>query len=92
MATRYKKEAILAAVLVGFGLLVLPLAIYMVGGQIVGPYEGEGVWGLAVVIWQALSRGQSAAWILVLSPYAVVQLARLAVRLARRPRVNAVTE
>jgi hypothetical protein len=73
-----KFELVLAALLFCFGLTLLPLAIYWVGLFVVGPYAGEtGVTGLIGPIWTDLGRGQLVAWMLVLSPYLVVQLARL---------------
>ena len=94
MNLRLKRELAIAAVLLAFGLVVLPYAIYFVGVQIIGDYESEdGALGLGLTIWSALAGGEWAAWVLVLSPYAVVQLLRLAVRVARfRPRVTAVTD
>jgi hypothetical protein len=84
MSTRLGKEAVLAALLLALGLLALPAAIFVVGRQIMGPYEGEnGLASLAGAIWTALGTGQPAAWALVLSPYLVVQLVRLALGLRR---------
>ena len=77
MRNRLKAEAILAGLLVVFGLFVLPVAIYFVGQQIIGDYEGDGALGLVLALWTALARAEPVAWILVLSPYFVVQLARL---------------
>lgn len=73
-----KRELLIAVALLGFGALLLPYAIYFVGQRVVGEYEGEGgPVGLGVALWGALLRGQWAAWLLVLSPYLVVQLVRL---------------
>jgi hypothetical protein len=84
MSTRLRNEALLAVLLMAVGLLALPAAIFVVGGQIMGPYEGEnGLASLAGAIWTALGTGQPAAWTLVLSPYLVVQLFRLALGLRR---------
>lgn len=78
MNERLKLEAAIALALLSFGVLVLPLAVYLVGVQVVGPYsEGEGMLDLATDVWTALGRREIAAWILVLAPYLVVQLARL---------------
>jgi hypothetical protein len=79
-----KKELTLAAALLGFGVLLLPYAIYLVGQQVVGEYEGDGgPVGLGVAIWTALVQGQWAAWLLVLSPYLVIQLLRLGAKIRR---------
>jgi hypothetical protein len=90
----YKNELILLGSLLGFGLLLLPFVVYVVGMEIVGPYEGEGgPFGLLGSILAAMARGNWAAWILTLSPYLIVQLTRLAVRVLRRSsRVTPVTD
>jgi hypothetical protein len=83
-----RKELILAGTLVGVGLLVLPPTVYWVGRQVVGEYESAaGLIGLMDQIWSEFFTGQPAAWLLVMSPYLVVQLLRLAVH-AKRYRVD----
>ena len=78
MGLRWKKELAVAAILLVVGMLGLPLAIYAVGQQVIGPYGEEGdVVDLIAEIWSALREGQWAAWLLVLSPYVVIQLLRL---------------
>lgn len=77
MHGRLRNEAILAGLLLAFGLFVLPVAIYFVGQQVIGEYEGSGAVGLVVELWAALVRADAVAWALVLSPYFVVQLLRL---------------
>lgn len=79
-------ELILAITLLAFGMLVLPMAVYWVGQLAIGGYESDaGMDGLIAALWGDLGRGGLAAWLLVLSPYAVIQLLRGAVRLFRRP-------
>jgi hypothetical protein len=78
-AARLKRELAITGTLLGFGLLLLPLAIYWVGQQVVGEYApGADALNLASELWLALWRGNFAAWTLVLSPLLVVQLLRLA--------------
>jgi len=77
MHGRLRNEAILAGLLLAFGLFILPVAIYFVGLQIIGNYEGGGAVGLVLELWSALVRADAVAWVLVLSPYFVVQLLRL---------------
>jgi hypothetical protein len=82
-----KFELALAALLFCFGLTLLPVSIYWVGSFVVGPYADEaGIMGLLDSIWTGLGQGQPVAWALVLSPYVVVQLARLSRSLWRVPR------
>jgi hypothetical protein len=90
---RFKNELLLLGILLGFGLFLLPLVVYLVGVEIVGPYEGEGgAFGLLASILTALARGNWAAWVLTLSPYLIFLLTRLTVRTLRRPRVTPVTD
>ncbi len=77
MHGRLRNEAILAVLMLAFGLFILPVAIYFVGQQIIGEYEGGGVIGLVLALWSALVRADAVAWVLVLSPWLVVQLLRL---------------
>jgi len=89
-----KKELVLASSLIGGGLLLLPLAVYWVGQRIVGDYESEaGLWGLLTSIWSDFFSLELGAWLLVLSPYATIQLVRLAFKARRRGRtVTPVTD
>jgi len=75
--------------LIGFGLGILPALVYLVGQEMLGPYEGAN--GLATLyggIVESLVGGQIATWILVLSPYLFILLVRLllAVRRSRPGR------
>ena len=81
----WKREVAVAASLLAFGLFVLPIAIYTVGRQLIGAYgETDSMWDLAEIIWADLLTLEPPAWILVLSPYIVVQLLRWVWRLWRR--------
>jgi len=81
-----KREIAIAAALFAAGLVLLPLAIYWVGGRVAGDYAGGGgPLGLADQVWSDLLQLEPAAWLLVLSPYLFVQLARL-IKRTWRPR------
>ena len=67
----------IAAVLFGCGFLLLPPAIYFVGKQVVGEYGDGGFLALADQIWGDFLTLDPGAWVLVLSPYLVVQLLRV---------------
>ena len=81
----WQREVVLAAWLIGFGLLGLPFVVYVVGQRMLGEYgEGLGPFALAESIWLDLLSFRLAAWILVLSPYLTMQLARGVRRIWRR--------
>jgi hypothetical protein len=82
----WRREATIAAALVGFGLLVLPFAVYLVGQLLLGDYgDNAGPMALAEAIWLDLLSLRAPAWLLVLSPYLIVQVAR-SVRRVWRPK------
>jgi hypothetical protein len=64
--------------LLAFGIIALPALVYLVGRQVVGEYA-EGLGGLYAAIGDGLIAGTPVAWILILSPYATIQLVRLVV-------------
>ena len=80
-----KRELVLAGSLLGVGIFLLPVAVYLVGQTVVGEYPADGgVLALAANIWVEAVRGSPLALVLVLSPYGVVQFLRLSRRLWRR--------
>ena len=81
----WRREVVIAAWLLGFGLLALPFGVYVVGQRVLGEYgEGLGPMDLAESVWLDLMSFRPAAWILVLSPYLTIQLARGVRRIWRR--------
>jgi len=90
----WKREVLIAAVLFAVGFFFVPLAIYWVGSRFIGEYApNAGALTLAERVWSDLLRLDPFVWILVLSPYAVIQLARLVRRTWRRRNVvTAVTD
>jgi hypothetical protein len=73
-----RREIAIAAALFAAGLVLLPLAIYWVGRQVAGEYAGGGgPLGLADQVWSDFFQLEPSAWLVVLSPYVFVQLARL---------------
>lgn len=83
----WRREVVIAAIAVGFGLLVLPFAVYLVGERVLGEYAADaGALALAESVWLDLLSLSLPAWILVLSPYVTVQLVRWVRRLWRPPK------
>jgi hypothetical protein len=94
MSAGFRRELLILAVLLVFGLIGLPYSIYAVGALVFGLYEGEGGGGgIALAVWAGLGRFEWAPWLLVSSPYIVIQLWRLSLRVGRsRNRVKPVTD
>lgn len=92
--TTWKRELTIAAAMLGFGLFILPFAIYVVGQQLIGEYDpSAGVGSLYEHIWTDFLSLAAPAWILVVGPYVTVQLIRGIRRVWRRKRaVIPVTE
>jgi hypothetical protein len=83
----WKREVVILAVFLLVGFVGLPVSIYLVGSQVIGPYApDQGVIDLMRTIWNDLGGLRPGAWLLVLSPYVVIQLLRLAARSWRPPR------
>ena len=81
-----RREVIIAAIGFAFGVFILPLAIYTVGRELIGPYSSDanaGALALAESIWNDMLHLRLAAWVLALAPYGVAQLVRLTYRLWR---------
>lgn len=87
-APRILKEAFLALALIAVGLFLLPAMIYLVGQLLVGEYDG-GMGAFYLALADSLSTGNAFAWLLIASPYLIVQLLRLWLRLGRRRQKNA---
>lgn len=77
LKNRLLKETALLAILLFFGLAVLPLCIYLVGEAIFGEYGNGGFGSFFGALHRELREGEPAAWFLLLSPWLLWQLARL---------------
>lgn len=85
MRATLRRELVLAGVLLGLGVFVLPAAVYLVGLRVVGEYPADGgVLTLTLHLWADTVRGHPLALVLVCSPYGIVQLLRLARLLWRK--------
>jgi len=84
MNAQWRRELTIAAAAFAVGFFVLPLAIYWVGQRVLGNYAtGAGALDLADQIWSDFLALAPAAWLLIFSPYFLLQLVRLLRRLLR---------
>lgn len=75
---RLRFELILASILLGFGLFVLPGLIYWVGTLLLGPYgESAGLGPFYADFYGDLASGVVRAWALTMGPLIVISLIRL---------------
>ena len=79
-----RREALTLLLLLFAGVLVLPIVIYIVGGEIFGAYSGSGFGDFYRDIHGDLRDGQSVVLFLVMSPYLIWQLFRLSFFVFRR--------
>lgn len=71
-----------AALFFGFlfvGLVLIPIAIYLFGQQLLGAYGGHGYGDFFGTLSAKIRSGDGVAWFLVLSPYLAWQTLRLTV-------------
>ena len=71
------REASLFLGLLFAGLVLLPVAVYLVGQAIFGDYGGGGYGHFYSELSSRIRAGDAAAWFLVLSPYLALQTLRL---------------
>jgi len=77
-SSRWRKETIFAAICVGFGLLVLPALIYVVGAKILGVYGGgPSIGAFYGNFFRNLISGALRTWFIVLGPYLLLTVLRL---------------
>ncbi len=81
-----QKEVALFFGLFFFGIVLLPVAIYLVGQSIFGEYGGHGFADFFASLHYELRSGQKVSWYLVLSPYLGWQLFRLTIHAFRKCR------
>ena len=79
-----RKEAILLLILFVAGIVLMPAAIYFVGQMIFGTYGGDGFGGFFGAIGKKLIAADGVAWLLVASPYLIVQCLRITAYAWRR--------
>ncbi len=66
------RESTRGLALLLFGLLLLPVAVFFIGGRVFGAYEGDGLGGFFSGLMGRLADGNGWAWFLVLSPLLLV--------------------
>lgn len=79
-----RREAALLLVMLMVGLLLMPMAIYVVGDAVFGSFSGSGFGEFFGTLHADLRSGEPTVAFLVLTPYLVWQILRMTVHLFRR--------
>jgi len=79
-----RSETLTLLLLLFAGTMLLPIAIYIVGGKIFGAYSGSGFGDFYRDVHGNLRDGQPVVIFLVLSPYLIWQLLRTSFYVFRR--------
>jgi hypothetical protein len=75
---RLRREALVLAVVGGFGIAILPALVYLVGQQLLGEYRPDaGMGAFYADLYGELGRLNPWVWLLLMGPYLSVQLLRL---------------
>lgn len=74
---RATKEIALLSVLLFVGVVVMPIAIFLVGKQFFGAYGGHGYGDFFGTLSAKIRSGDIVAWFLIMSPYLAWQTLRL---------------
>jgi len=88
---RMRRELRIFAIVGGFGILVLPLAVYFAGAATLGPYEG-GLLTFLGKLYGDFLRLRLPALGLLLGPYVIFQGARILTRPLRHGAAKAKPE
>lgn len=72
-----KRESALLLMLLLLGLVLMPIAIYVIGRDLFGPYGGAGYGEFFNLLSGKVRSGDRVAWFLVFSPYLALQTLRL---------------
>ena len=78
------REALLLLGAILIGLIVLPIAVYCTGHEVLGPYARGGLLHFWGDFFLGLAHGELPWWLLALGPYALVMFCRAAALAWRR--------
>ncbi len=78
-----RRELVILAVALGFGVLVVPPLLWLAGSRGLGPYAGGGMGALVESFFRGLAGASLAFWIVALAPYLITLVVRALVGIAR---------
>jgi hypothetical protein len=78
-----RRELILLAVALGFGVLAVPPLLWLAGARALGPYPGGGVGAIVANFFRGLATGSLGFWVVALGPYLLLTVLRALIAIAR---------
>lgn len=79
-----RRELIVLAAGLIFGLAVAPLLVWAVGSRALGPYAGGGIGSFLAGFYRGLASGTFGYWMIVFGPYLIALVARALIGLNSR--------
>jgi hypothetical protein len=78
-----RREVILLAGGLAFGMLAVPPLLWLAGTRELGPYAGGGVPSIVANFFRGLASGSFGFWIVAVGPYLMLTLLRALIGIAR---------
>lgn len=79
MRQKITREIALFIGLLFVGIVLLPIAVWLIGDAVFGDHAGSGYTGFFSPLSAKIREGNAVAWFFVLSPYLAFSVVRLAV-------------
>jgi hypothetical protein len=79
-----RREILILTIALLCGIVILPLAIFLVGSRTLGTYAGGDLRGFMTNFFTGLGQGTFAFWTVALGPYVLTVLLRVLLDITRR--------
>ncbi|MGH8221159.1 MAG: hypothetical protein ACREUT_21710 [Steroidobacteraceae bacterium] len=78
-----RREIILLAAALVFGLVAAPPLVWLAGSHTLGPYAGDGIGSFLAAFYRGLASGTFGYWMIAVGPYLIALLVRALVGVVR---------
>jgi hypothetical protein len=80
-----RRELLVLATALAFGVLLMPPLLWLGGPRALGPYAGGGIGAIVASFFRGLASGSLGFWIVAVGPYLVVTTIRALFAMVRFP-------
>jgi hypothetical protein len=80
-----RRELIVLAAALGFGLVAAPLLVWLAGSHALGPYAGGGLGSFLAAFYRSLASGTFGYWMIAVGPYLIALVVRAMLGIGRGP-------